>query len=341
MRRKMRWMFLILAGCIFISSNAFAAWTQAKGHSYNQLTLSYYKTTEKITTIEKFPKVAADPKSDEVKDVNADVFRNDEEEFAASKLSYYMEYGAIDNLTVIFSGGFEYVRSNDILANREEDGHDDISGIGDIILGVRQKISDNVAGGPLSAELHLKIPEAYDYKNPIEFQNLGDGQYDAALHLKYGHGFNWGYAVFDVGYKYRFENEQLDPLTFKPSDTVIVSLSGGYGATPWLSIRGKIDWEKSIGNADVSDEFIVDAFGGLDKKFGRAVLIMDTLGLEKDSLSAGLALAFTVAKNTQVVASYDWTLDGTGPFKDWDFGAFRSKNSSIGETLSLALAYSY
>ncbi|MEW6599476.1 MAG: hypothetical protein AB1499_00755 [Nitrospirota bacterium] len=340
MRRKMVLMFLLSAACIFISSNAFAAWTQAKGHSYNQLTLSHYKTAEKFTTIEKYPEVEDDDRSGEVKDPNSKNERNEEEEFTASKLSYYVEYGIVDNLTVIFSGGYEYVRSNDILAQTDE--LDSVTGIGDLILGLRQKISDNVAGGPLSVQLDIKIPEAYDYDNPVNYQNLGDGQYDALLKLKYGHGFSWGYAVLDAGYKYRFENRQLGDYTFKPSDTVVIGISGGYNAASWLSIRGKLDWEKSTGNARVSDEYVTYAAGyGVDEKFGKKVMVLDTLGLEKDSLTAGLALAFTVAKNMQVVASYDWTLDGTGPFKDWNFGVFKTRNASIGETLSLALAYSH
>jgi hypothetical protein len=344
MRRKIVLMSLLLAGCIFISSNAIAAWTQAKGHSYNQLTLSHYKTIEKFTTIEKHETVEGFSKSTDVKATHEKPYRNEEEEFTASKLSYYVEYGLKDDLTAIFSGGFEYVRSNDILNNTEDT--DEVSGVGDIILGLRQKISDNVAGGPMSVQLDIKIPEAYDYDIPVDFQSLGDGQYDALLKLKYGRGFSWGYAVLDAGYKYRFANVLQDDseayVSFKPSDTVIVSLSGGYNATPWLSIRGKLDWDKSIGNARVSEDFVTYyAPDGMSDETGKTVMILDTLGLEKDSITAGLALAFTVAKNMQIVASYDWTLDGTGPFKDWNFGAFKSSNSSIGETLSIALAYSH
>ncbi len=344
MRRRMLLMFLLLAVCILISSNAIAAWTQAKGHSYNQLTVSKYRTTSKYTTIEKYDTVENATgivfKDSEIKNTHADPYISDEEEFTATKLSYYVEYGLIEDLTFIFSGGFEYVKSNDITANTDD--AESASGIGDIILGLRQKISNNVAGGPMSLELDIKVPEAYEYENPVLYQNLGDGQYDALLKLKYGRGFSWGYAVLDAGYKYRFENKQLDPYTFKPADTVIVSLSGGYNATPWLSIRGKLDWDKSVGNAKVSHEFVSYAGKyGVSKSHGEAVMMLDTLGLKKNSLTAGLALAFTVAKNMQVVASYVWTLDGVGPFKDWDFGVFGTKNASNGETVSLALAYSH
>ena len=340
MGRKFVLICLLFAGCVFISNNAIAAWTQAKGHSYNQLTFSHYRTVAKFTTIEKYEAVEGVSKESDIKTVHAKPYINEEEKFTATKLSYYVEYGLVDDLTFIFSGAFEYVRSNDILAYTED--LDEVTGIGDLILGLRQKISNNVAGGPMSLQLDIKVPEAYKYYNPVNYQNLGDGQYDALLKLKYGRGFSWGYAVLDAGYKYRFENNQLGDYTFKPSDTVIVSLSGGYNATPWLSIRGKLDWDKSIGNARVSDEFVAYAGAyGVPKSHGEAVMILDTLGLEKDSLTAGLALAFTVAKNMQIVASYDWTLDGIGPCKNWDFGVFRSSNSSIGETVSIALAYSH
>ena len=51
MRKKALLFFLLLVGLVFISSNSFAAWTQGKGHSYNQLTFSHYKTLEKYTSL--------------------------------------------------------------------------------------------------------------------------------------------------------------------------------------------------------------------------------------------------------------------------------------------------
>jgi hypothetical protein len=52
MKKRLSHVFLLAAVlCIFLSNNALAAWTQAKGHSYNQLGLSNYRTTEKYTTL--------------------------------------------------------------------------------------------------------------------------------------------------------------------------------------------------------------------------------------------------------------------------------------------------
>ena len=88
-----------------------------------------------------------------------------------------------------------------------------------------------------------------------------------------------------------------------------------------------------MGNADVSEElqalFLVPS--GL-KTHGDKAVILDSLALEQDALSAGLALAFTVKPGLQVVLSYDTTIAG--------FSIIETKNSAIGETLSLALAYS-
>lgn len=338
MRKKILFAFLVLVGCMFISSNAFSAWTQAKGHSYNQVTASHYKTSSKYTTIDKYsehgnaePAESKTSKDGEIKRTNHRPFKTEEEEFTSSKLSYYGEYGINDNLTGIFSAGWDYVTSNDIKRYGDSDG---VSGVGDIVVGLRQKISDNIGGGALmSVEGQIKIPEAYHYENPINFQNLGDGQYDYILKLKFGRGFSFGYTVLDVGYKYRDENDKLEPYTFKPSDQYFVSLSGGYNAAPKLSIRGKLEWAKSIGNAKVSQEFVdYAACCGVKKDKGDQILILDSLGLEQDSLTAGLALALTVAKNTQVVLSYDRTLAG--------FGDISTKNASMGETWSLALALS-
>jgi hypothetical protein len=323
-RRKMLLMFLLITGCIFLSSNVFAAWTQAKGHAYNQLTLSYFKTTSKMTTLV--------TEEGTVVRTNASARKNKEEEFTATKLSYYGEYGLLNNLTVILSGGWDYLRSNDILDNT--DSKDSARGVGDIIFGVRQKISDNLGGGVLmSVQADLKIPEAYDYKNPVTHQNLGDGQYDLAVNLLFGRGFNWGYAVLATGYKFRFENDQLDPYTFKPSDQFNFSLSGGYNATSWLSIRGKLDWNKTIGNARVSSDFVdFAACCGINRSNGKAVMILDTLGLEQSTVSAGVSLAINITPKTQTVISYNIDLQGFGD-------VFITENASLGETISIAFVY--
>jgi hypothetical protein len=57
------------------------------------------------------------------------------------------------------------------------------------------------------------------------------------------------------------------------------------------------------------------------------------LVLEPNALSAGIDLAFNAAPKLQVVFSYNTDLPGWGDFKTEDF--------ALGETFSLALAYSH
>ena len=326
MRQKMLITLLVVVASIFIYTGAFAAWTQGKGKSYNQLTYSYYHSTEKFTTINH------DSEGVTIDGTSKDVHRTETEEYTTTSITYYVEYGLMDNLTVVFSAPYTMIRSNDVMANSDEDGP---AGIGDINLGLRQKISDNIGGGVLmSVQADLKIPEAYEYKNPTTYTSLGDGQYDATLTMKFGRGFGWGYTVVDLGYQYRFENDQFAPATFKPSDNFKVTINAGYNINKYVSFRPGIAWSKSVGNAEVADETqqMFVPYGYKDS-FGDRVLIKSTLGLEASSLSATAALAFTVTSKSQVVVTYGSDLAGIGVFKSEDAG--------LGETYSLAATYSF
>ncbi len=314
---------ILVVGCLFLSNDALAAWTQAKGHSYNQLTLSYYKTVEKVTTLEH-------DADDIVIGYDSDPHKIDSDKFTKTSLTYYGEYGITDKITGIVSGAFSWIRSTDVLKEEEPTP----SGIGDITLGLRHKITDNIANSGVlsSVEISVKIPEAYEYENPAIHQNLDEGKYDTTFKIKFGKGFNWGYSVLDIAYVYRFENDQLgDDITFKPSDQFKISLSGGYNATSWLSIRGSLAYMDTVGNADVSEELQALHMAILPTKKD-VVIIKDALALEQDVLSAGIGLAFTVKPGLQVVLSYDRDLEG--------FSVVETKNAALGETVSLALAYS-
>ena len=315
--------FLFLVGFIFISSNAFAAWTQAKGHSYNQLSVSHYKTIEKFTSLG----YDRGGMGASITQLNTGTHRIPVEEFTSTKISYYGEYGLTDKITVIFSTAWDWQKTNDAQKYSDNDGP---SGVGDIIFGLRHKLSDNIGANIISSvQFNLKIPEAYTYGDPFSpgVQSLGLGQYDLNSKLLFGKGFNWGYTVLSLGYKYRFENDKIGPgITFKPSDLVELSCDAGYNAFPWLSIRGRLAYSKPVGNAEVSQGLIDHSIPpGMDWH-GDTVLIKDTLGLESESLSGQIGLAFTVKSGTQVVLSYTRDLYG--------------RDAAIGDTFALALAVS-
>jgi len=127
MKRRIIAVLLILCGSIFISHEVFAAWTQAKGHSYNSLGLSYYKTTSKFTTLTR-------DADENLITTSGETFKNQEEEFTSTKIGYYGEYGITDTLTGIASFWWDWQRSNDTMRYANADGP---SGIGDITLGLR------------------------------------------------------------------------------------------------------------------------------------------------------------------------------------------------------------
>lgn len=321
MRKRTLLFFIFLVGLVFISSNTFAAWTQAKGHSYNQLTFSHYKTIERFTSLG-YDRGGIGAIIDRL---NTGTHRIPTEEFTSTKISFYGEYGLTDKITGIISGGWDWQTTNDVQKYSDSDGP---SGVGDIILGLRHKLTDNLGAGVLSSiQVDLKIPEAYDYGDPITEMNLGFGQYDVTAKLLFGKGFNWGYAVLSAGYNYRFENTENGNMTFKPSDQMIAGISAGYNVLSWLSIRGNLDYIKPVGNAQVSNELIaynkVQAAGA---DWHQDTVLVKDLGLEAESFSGGIALAFTVKPGTQVVAAYNRDLYG--------------RDSSIGTTFSLALAIS-
>ncbi len=316
---------ILSAGSLFISNDVFSAWTQPKGHSYNQLTLSNYHTTQKFTTLDT-------DSSGAVVGLKAPVHRIDTEEFQSTKITYYGEYGITDKLTIFTGIGWDWQKSNDNIRYGVEQGP---SGVGDINLGLRHSLIGNILGSGvlMSIQGEVKIPEAYDYESPVTHLSLGDGQYDATLKLKFGRGLGKGYAWLDTGYKFRFENDQLDNNHFTPSDQIKISFGGGYSVTSWLSIRGLVDWTHSVGNAKVSPELqtLFNGGGGGASWQQDIVIIKDSLVLEPNALSAGIDLAFNVAPKWQVVLSYNTELPGFGEFKTEDF--------ALGETFSLAMVY--
>lgn len=334
MKKKMTIIFLSLAASIFLYSEAFSAWTQAKGHSYNSLGFSYYKTTKKFTTMEKTPKFNDEIMQYEEGDVastHGELIRREEEEFTSKKITYYGEYGIIDTLTVIASIPWDWQKSNDAEKYGDNDGP---SGIGDINLGLRYNLTQSLLGSGtvMSVQGEVKIPEAYKYENPLTHLSLGDGQYDASLLLQLGRGIGKGYAVFSGGYKYRFENEKIQDHEFKPSDQFKASISGGYALTPKISLLASLDWFRSVGNAKVSNELIANApEAGIKAEHAEGELIKDSLGLEPYDLNWFIGVQYSITDTVQVVASYNTDLDGIGPFKTENYG--------LGETFGLSLVY--
>lgn len=309
---------------VFVSDPTFAAWTQAKGHSYHQLAVSRYFTGKKFTTVQADHDNIAKSTGDDIR-----VRRT--EGFVSESITYYGEYGITDTLTVFTSIPWKWIKTN---ATAKQLGDDGPEGVGDIDLGLRYNLTKDLLGTGvlMSIQGAVKIPEAYEYGHPLNGPSsfLGEGQYDAKLELLFGRGFGKGYAGFTGGYKYRFENSKHN--SFKPSDQVSVKIWGGYPVLSWLSIRGLVDWTKSVGNAEVSEELIIEnyQYGGLERSKDNE-LIRYTLGLEPSYLNASMSLVFNITQKIQTVLSYGTDLKGIPPFE--------SRDSAKGETFSVAWVY--
>lgn len=329
---KRNWIVvLLLIGSILISQNAFSAWTQPKGHSYNQLTFSYYSTDKKFTTIE-HEEGEVPGEVGAITNPNGSNHQEPQAKFTSHKVTYYGEFGITDKLTVFTSVPIDWQTSDDTIKYAERSGP---SGVGDINVGLRHSLVGNLfnTGMLMSVQGEVKIPEAYDYGYPLSHLSLGDGQYDATIALLFGKGFNKGYGWANIGYKFRFENDEFDPMTFDPADQLKVSFGGGYPVTSWLAVRGILAWSKSMGNASVSDALLRDYYVNFQgiADYGDTVLIKDSLSIDSDLLSAGIDLAFTLAPNVQMVLSYNKDFEG--------FGDFGTKDAGQGESYGVALVY--
>lgn len=325
-------LLIMIAVSLLTSGEAYSAWTQAKGHSYHQVTASYYESKNLYSTVQH-----------EGNDV---VERVPSAKFTSTDLSYYGEYGIIDPLTVFASFAWKTPRSNDTLVYAQENGP---SGIGDIDLGLRYNLTQNLFGTGTLCSLQgtVKIPEAYEYGYPFSYLSNGDGQYNTTLDIMFGKGIGKGYILFNVGYKYRFENDNNIDIyppgvdssadySFKPSDQVKVFIGGGYALPHNLELRGSVEYTKAVGNASASQELLVAAapYGiNSDEEYK---LFKDTLGLEQDVLNLGVGMAYTFPKamlngTWQTVFTYNQDVSGVD--------IFRTKNAGQGKTFSLALVY--
>jgi hypothetical protein len=328
-KRILAVLFVLLLGSFYVSNAAFAAWTQAKGHSYNQLTLQYYVNDHKWTTVQ------YDKPGDVITKVDEkNIHRVRTAKFETISTTYYGEYGIIDDLTVFTAIPWKIVSSDD---TRIHSGYNRQYGLGDIDFGLRYNLSPNffdLSGFVMSVQGTVKIPEAYTYGDPLLELSLGDGQYDATAVLQFGRGLGKGYAWLNAGYKWRLENHKF--YHFKPSDQIKVSFGGGYAVTSWLSIRGLIDYTRSVGNATISEDLRVYAMlqGQAMDRSKDNILIRDSLGLEPTSLSFSTDLAFTIVDKVQTVLSYGTNIGGPD-WADW----LRAKDSGKGENVSVALVY--
>ena len=217
--KRMVWFVLVVMPVLFFSAEtAFSgAWTFDRGKSYHRLELNVFSTGENYGSD---GDTAAMADNGNFRDIN---------------LKYYLEYGLFDHTTLISSLYYKYLTKEDDLRK------DETWGIGDIELGLKQRLWKG-AGGVLSTQGLVKIPEAYDDDDAVP---LGDGGYDGEIRLLYGQSL-WmlfpGYANVEVGYRFR-EGDAKDQIRY------VVELGSDFGKK-WY---GRIKLDGTAGLYDDDD----------------------------------------------------------------------------------------
>ncbi len=328
MKKELLVSLLVLVLAVgFVSKEVFAGWTQAKGHAYTELSYAYYVTDERYST------TLNDSSGALIGTGDSFTHLTNIPKFESWTIKFYGEYGITDTLTVLTAIPYKWLRPQAVVDATGKTGPNDL---GDIDVGVRYNLLKSLFGGPLSVQGKVKVPEAYKYTDPLTTLNLGDGQYDAELGLMYGKslGKGKGYTKILAAYNYRFPNTEF--YTFKPSDQIKVMLGGGYAIIPKFSIRGHLNYTRSVGNAKVSDGMITDAI--LKEQIlawtQDNMLIREVLRLEEQAISLSADLVYSITPKIQTVFSAE--IKGIK-----GIGDIRTRNANIGKIISLAMVYMY
>lgn len=203
---------------IFICSTlCFAgAWTQEQGKMYNRLSLNQYQSDSQFD-------------SD-----GHDVGASNNGDFTDTNLSYYLEYGLKDNLSLIMSLSYKYLEKEDDTVDM------DFYGFSDLDLGAKYKVAEG-RFGVFSVQALVKVPEMYDEDDDL---TPGEGQYDFEIRALYGRSLYPvipGYFNIEAGYRYRDED---------PSDEFRTLVEFGVDVTSAIYGRLKFEGITGMDNAD-------------------------------------------------------------------------------------------
>lgn len=196
------------------------AWTAKRHGVYDKLAFNYYHAHE---TFDPSGNRGGTPNNGKFTDYN---------------ISNYLEYGLLDNLTLINSLAYKWLENDNDLTRTT--GY----GLGDVDLGLRYRLLEHEKIGILSTQLLVKIPGAYDRNDPLP---LGNGQFDAELRLQYGRSLYPlvpGYGNLELGYRWRSE---------APSDEIRYLVECGLDLTKNLYARAKLDGTLSMDNGRKTD----------------------------------------------------------------------------------------
>lgn len=271
-----KWMIagLLLAVCMVFPNTGTlyaGAWTQEKGKSYHRLAANYYFADREFNANGNSRSM---PDNGDFRDVN---------------LSYYIEYGIIDELTVLASLYYKDIRQEDDYFKY------DTKGMGDVDLGTRFRLYSNDIG-VFAAQGLIKVPEFYDEDDALP---LGNGQYDFEMRLLFGRSL-WpvipGYMNLEAAYRYRAK---------RPSDEFryLVEVGSDLGANFYA--RAKLDAIVGLGNGDDATDDFGNPTSTLEYDLAKLDLVVGYQVAQK----WGLELGYTPALWGETTAKgATWTL---------------------------------
>ena len=239
--RFIKMLSLIVLIVFFIVEPVFAgAWTREKGGLYAQMTLNSYTADENFD-------------NDGSK---ADFADNGE--FSDENMSFYLEYGLADELTMVASWSYKWLEYEDDMVRNETDGFSDME------LGLKYRLFEK-NGGVGSIQALVKIPEAYDEDDAVP---LGNAQYDYEFRFLYGQSLYPhfpGYLNLEAGYRFRAE---------EPADELKYLIEFGADFTKTLYGRIKLDGTYGMGNAEKGSIFSNNPSAAFDYDLGKLEAVL-------------------------------------------------------------------
>ncbi len=213
-----KWLLLALIIVGLAAGSCYAgAWTADKGVVYHKLSGNAYSADKAFNNSgsrQSFP---------------------DHGEFSDTNITYYMEYGVLDNLTILASVAAKQLKSEDDLQIARTRGFSDLD------LGLKYRFLSGDFG-VMSIQGLIKVPEFYDDTDAVP---MGNGQYDTELRILYGRSlypFIPGYFNIEAGYRFRAQ---------EPADEFRYLVELGMDITPIIYTRVKLDGITGMDNADL------------------------------------------------------------------------------------------
>lgn len=233
------------------------AWTQKKHHFYSKFSLHRFESKAQFLL-----NGDRQPLLDNGRVLDVSVF-------------YYLEYGIYDDLTFVLSAPVKIINFSCAIEGCD----DSSSGLGDVTLGLRYKLSEK--SWVIAVQSAVKIAAGYetDEEELDSRPPLGDGQTDFEMRLLLGRSVlnHSGYVNFDFGYRAR---------SGVPVDEVIYGAEFGYNLSKYYLLSGQISGVRAISEKRSQQDFTI--INGMIQNF------VGTGALE-DFLKAQLQLTYKIS----------------------------------------------